>query len=365
MSGANEKLIRRRRIVVVGSGQAAQKIAMRRRQADLRRYEVVAYLTTPGDLSVRNGVEGMPKVQNVDDLYNVEFDEVVLALDERRGAIDAEVLFDLRQKGVNVITLVEFLEREAGRVDIDVADTGWFIFTRGCHARPGYLIAKRISDIVCSLLLLVLFSPVMLLIALALSAEGRFKAPVLYRQLRVGLRGRHFELFKFRSMRTDAEEDGPKWSHKGDDRITLVGRLIRRLRLDELPQLINILRGEMSVVGPRPERPEFVDELSQRIPMYEYRHLIKPGLAGWAQLSFPYGESIDDAREKLKYDLYYIKNASFVLDLFILAQTLEIVIWGEGMSMSGRHIPFESTLPSARLPNWQPRSADVSERYSA
>ena len=365
MSTATERLIRRRGIVVVGSGRAAQKIATRRRKADRRRYKVVAYLETSGDLLVENGVEVGPKVRHVEDLYDVEFDEIVLALDDRRGAIDPEILFDLRQRGANVITLVDFLEREAGRVDIDVADTAWFIFTQGCHARPGYLIAKRAVDFLCSLLLLTFLSPIMCLVAISLSVESRFNAPVLFRQQRVGLRGEHFELLKFRSMRTDAEADGPKWSHRGDSRVTRVGRLIRRLRLDELPQLVNILRGEMSIVGPRPERPEFVDELAQRIPMYEYRHLIKPGLAGWAQLSFPYGESIGDAREKLKYDLYYIKNASFLLDFFILAQTLEIVIWGEGISMSGRHVPFDSSLPSARLPNWQPRRASISERYSA
>lgn len=363
MAPFTERFVRRRRIVVVGGGRAAQKIAMRRRRADQRRYEVVAYLETTGDLNVYHGAALEHTVSKIDDLYDTEFDEVVLALDERRGAIDSEILFNLRQRGVSVITLVDFLEREAGRVDIDVADPAWFVFTQGCHARPHYLQLKRVVDILGAFALLLVFAPVFVIIVLALGLESRFRSPFLYRQERVGLRGDTFELLKFRSMRQDAEIDGPQWSTKDDNRITLVGRLIRRLRLDELPQLINILRGEMSIVGPRPERPEFIRELSQKIPMYEYRHLVKPGLAGWAQLSFPYGESENDAREKLKYDLYYIKNASFVLDFFILAQTLEVVIWGESVSMSGRNIAFDSDLPSARLPNWQPhRRTATSER---
>jgi len=361
---AGDRLVRRRRIVVIGAGMAAQKIARRRRQADRRRYNVIAYLGTPGDISPSHGLALEPRLENFEDLYNLEFDEIVLALDDRRGAVPVEVLFNFRQNGVNVLHLVDFLEREAGQVDIDIADSAWFIFTEGCHMRPLYLAAKRAVDIVGSIALLITLSPALVLVSAALFMEGMGRDPVLYRQERVGLRGKPFQLLKFRSMRTDAETNGPAWAAEDDDRITFVGRIIRRLRMDELPQLVNILKGEMSIVGPRPERPGFVDELAQQIPMYRYRHLVKPGLAGWAQLSFPYGASVDDARQKLKYDLYYIKNATCLLDLFILAHTFEVVIWGRSVSMAGRSSDDHPVLPSSKLLKWQPRTshADTATR---
>lgn len=352
---AGEGLVKRRRVAVIGAGRAAQKIAKRRRRADCRRYEVVAYVTTPGDSPPEDGVELYPLVEDIDHLFDIQFDEAVLALDDRRGAISAKALLDIRQHGANIIPLIDFLEREAGQVDIDVADPAWFIFTEGCHVRPGYLIVKRTLDILGSLALLVGLSPALLLVCLALFLEGKGKAPVLYRQQRVGLKGVTFELLKFRSMSVDAERDGPAWASKDDDRVTRVGKVIRRLRLDELPQLVNILKGQMSLIGPRPERPEFVDELALVVPMYRYRQLVKPGLAGWAQLSFPYGASVNDACEKLKYDLFYIKNASCLLDVFILAHTLEVVIWGQSLSMSGRPNETYFEMPSSQLLNWQPR----------
>jgi sugar transferase (PEP-CTERM system associated) len=354
-----EAFVRRRGILVIGAGRAAQKIAMRRRQADRRRYEVVAYLETAGDLPGEDDIKLEPRFKKISDLNHLAFDEVVLALDNRRGAIPPEALFNFRQRGAEVVSLVDFLEREAGQVDIDVADSNWFIFTKGCHTSPGYLMAKRVTDVLGSIFLLAALSPILLLVCVALYVEGKGKEPILYRQLRVGLRGQPFELLKFRSMRVDAERDGPAWAAQDDDRVTAVGRVIRRLRLDETPQLLNILKGQMSIVGPRPERPEFLNELAQQIPMYRYRLLVKPGLAGWAQLSFPYGASISDAREKLKYDLYYIKNARCMLDLFILAHTLEVVIWGQSVSMSGRNTDAPWDLPSARLPNWLPRIVEI------
>lgn len=357
-----EKFAGRRRVIVVGAGRAAQKIGMRRRQADLRQCEIVGYVDTPGDLHVSDGIALEPRFKDVDDLYDTDFDEAVLALDDRRGAIMAETLLNFRQRGVDVITLVDFLEREAGRVDTDVTDSAWFVFTEGCHARPGYMVAKRAIDIVGSVALIIALSPILLLVAVALFVEGKGRAPVFYHQERVGLRGKPFELLKFRSMCVDAESAGPQWSSLGDKRITAVGRAIRRLRLDELPQLLNILKGEMSIVGPRPERPEFVADLSRKIPMYEYRHLVKPGLAGWAQLSFPYGESVCDARQKFMYDLYYIKYAKSMLDFYILAQTLEVVIWGQGISMSGRSTHRDSDLPSAKLLKWRPRARRMTDQ---
>lgn len=355
LSDAGDLFVRRRRVAVIGAGMAAQKIARRRRRADCRQYEIVAYVATPGDMPAKDAIPLEPRLESIDDLFEMSFDEAVLALDDRRGAISVESLLNVRQHGASVIRLVDFLEREAGQVDIDVVDPAWFVFTEGCHTRPGYMMIKRSIDIIGSILLLIVLFPFLLLVSAALFAEGRGKAPVLYRQQRVGLKGTTFELLKFRSMTVDAERDGPAWASQNDARVTLVGRVIRRLRLDELPQLFNILRGEMSIVGPRPERPEFVEELAGSIPMYRYRNLVKPGLAGWAQLSFPYGASVSDAREKLKYDLFYIKNASCLLDLFILVHTLEVVIWGKSLSMSGRPVETYFDVPSSRLLNWQPR----------
>jgi len=186
--------------------------------------------------------------------------------------------------------------------------------------------------------------PLFIAIILTVWIEDGFSAPILYRQKRVGLGGRPFELLKFRSMRIDAESaTGPQWaSGDGDDRVTRVGKLIRRFRIDELPQLFNVLRGEMSIVGPRPERPKFVELLSAEIPMFGVRHNMRPGLTGWAQLNFPYGASVTDAREKLSYDIYYIKNASLTLDLLIFLQTIEVVVWGKAISMAGSPRPRES-----------------------
>ncbi len=351
-----EKYARKRTVVVIGAGQAAQKIARRRRRSDRRHFEILAYVKTSGDQEVENGVELVPCISDIEELHALDVDEVVLALDNRRGAISAEHLFDLQLKGVRITTLVSFLEREAGQVDTDIADSSWFVFTRGCHRRPGYLATKRILDVLGSVFLLLLLAPILCIVCLALYIEGKGKESIFYRQDRVGLLGNSFVLLKFRSMLPDAERDGPQWSTEGDQRITTVGHIIRRLRLDELPQLLNIFKGDMSIVGPRPERPEFVDFLSQHVPMYQYRHLIKPGLAGWAQLSFPYGASIDDARQKHKYDLYYIKHASCILDFFILAHTVEVIVWGKSVSMSGRAAQEQrSELPSSRLDHWQPR----------
>lgn len=359
LSPVFEKFAHKRRVVIIGAGRAAQKIARRRRAADKRRFEILTYLKTSRDQPVEDGVDVSPCTTDIEELYALDVDEVVLALDDRRGAIPAEHLFNLQQQGASIVTLVDFLEREVGQVDTDIADSSWFVFTKGCHMRPAYLAIKRVTDLIGSICLLLLLAPVLSLVCLALFIEGRGKAPVFYRQHRVGLQGKTFELLKFRSMLPDAERNGPQWATEGDQRITAVGRIIRRLRLDELPQLLNILKGDMSIVGPRPERPEFVEFLSQHVPMYEYRHLVKPGLAGWAQLSFPYGASIDDARQKHKYDLYYIKNASLSLDFFILAHTLEVVIWGESTSMSGRGNDTRLDLPSSRLLNWQPRGSQA------
>ncbi|PZN26149.1 MAG: sugar transferase, partial [Proteobacteria bacterium] len=215
-------------------------------------------------------------------------------------------------------------------VRLDVLNPSWMIFSEGFRQGRIHSTLERTFDILASLILLVVALPVMLLTALAIKLTEGLGAPIFYRQVRVGQYGRPFELLKFRSMRVDAENDGPRWAEKNDSRITPVGSFIRMTRIDELPQILNVLRGEMSFVGPRPERPEFVAQLNERIPYYRERHIIKPGITGWAQLCYPYGSSEQDALEKLQYDLFYVKNHSLLFYLAILVQTVEVIVWGKG-----------------------------------
>jgi len=287
----------RKRVVVVGAGVAARKIAMRRRRSDCRRYEIIGYVPTTGDIPLPAGDTLLPVIGSLDALKDLHFDELVLALDDRRHALEMTRLLDFKLNGACIRPVVDFLERETGQIEIDVVDQAWFVFNDGCHTRLPYLLTKRAFDLSVGVALLVLLSPVLLLVCVALLIESRGRDSILYRQMRVGLQGKTFELLKFRSMQSDAEVDGkPRWAKRDDSRVTTVGKVLRRIRVDELPQLINVLRGDMHIVGPRPERPEFVQELSRTIPMFQYRHCVKPGLAGWAQLSFPYGSSVSDAR---------------------------------------------------------------------
>jgi sugar transferase (PEP-CTERM system associated) len=224
-----------------------------------------------------------------------------------------------------------FYERETGRVSLDILLPSWLAFSTGFRSSFIGDRIKRLFDIAVSLSLLILASPVIVLAAFAVWVESGFRGPILYRQARVGSNDTVFNVFKFRSMRPDAEADGTaRWAIVNDDRITRVGRILRRYRIDELPQIYNVLRGEMSFVGPRPERPEFVDHLEGIFPRYADRHRVKPGLTGWAQIRYPYGASDRDAFEKLQYDLYYVKNRNLQLDLTILLQTAEVVLWGRG-----------------------------------
>ncbi len=327
----------KRRVLVIGAGDPAAKIHRLRRRADRRRFDVVAFVALSDQERAqagRSGIEPVIDAEAVGDCGDI--DEIVVAVDDRRGRLPVHFLLDQKQRGVPVIDLVHFLERETERLDLDVLRPSWLLYEKSSQTDILYRSLKRICDILFSALLLVLVSPVLLLAVLAIKIEDGMMAPIVYRQRRVGRNGRIFRLVKFRSMRVDAEKDtGPRFAARRDERVTRVGQLLRRFRIDELPQLLNVIAGDMSVVGPRPERPEFVDELSRQVPLYFYRHGVRPGLTGWAQINFPYGASLDDAREKLKYDLYYIKNATLVMDALILLQTLEIVVWGRGTSMSG------------------------------
>jgi sugar transferase (PEP-CTERM system associated) len=249
-------------------------------------------------------------------------------MDDQRQGFPIRELLQCKFAGVDVIGILGFLERESGKVDVERLNPSWMIFAEGFTPRASRRIAARCLDLVGGLVLFALSWPIMIVVAAAVFLEDG--APVLYRQTRVGLHGHPFELLKFRSMRRHAETGGAQWAQQRDPRVTRTGSLIRKLRLDELPQILNIIRGQMSLVGPRPERPEFVQGLAQKIPYYQERHCVKPGLTGWAQLQYPYGASEKDALEKLRYDLYYVKNQSFLLDLIILLQTAEVVIWQKG-----------------------------------
>jgi sugar transferase (PEP-CTERM system associated) len=260
--------------------------------------------------------------------------EIIIAPDERRKSDGAQLpldqFLDCKLAGIAVSDGQEFCERELGRIDLTLLRPSWMLFSDGFDYSSRRYWAKRIFDISLSLLFLVLLWPFMLLTAIAVAVESGM--PMLYSQERVGLNGKLFKIYKFRSMRQDAEKGGKAiWASKNDSRVTKVGAFIRNTRLDELPQIWNVIRGDMSFVGPRPERPQFVEELKVEVPFYDSRHKVVPGLMGWAQLNYPYGASVDDAKHKLEYDLYYAKNHSFMMDILIMIQTVEIVLLGKGV----------------------------------
>ncbi|SMQ74341.1 sugar transferase, PEP-CTERM system associated/exopolysaccharide biosynthesis polyprenyl glycosylphosphotransferase [Altererythrobacter xiamenensis] len=319
----------RRRIMVLGSGDRAQRI---RELGDRPEsgFAVVAYLAmSDGERVVE---EAIPR-EAIHDLgrfvENLGVSEVILALQERRNALPLKDLLRMKTKGVHVNDFSSFLERETGRVDLDTVNPSWLIFSDGFSS--GRMIssaAKRIFDIVASLILLMLTFPIILLFALIVKLDS--KGPAFFRQKRVGLYGQTFDLIKLRSMRTDAEKDGAKWAEENDPRVTRVGRFIRKVRIDELPQTWSVLKGDMSFVGPRPEIPQFVGDLEEQLVFYAERHMVKPGITGWAQINYPYGASIEDSRKKLEYDLYYAKNYTPFLDLVVLLQTVRVILWPEG-----------------------------------
>lgn len=320
------------RVLVLGAGETAGFLERRmRRTSDRRNFRVIGYVPSAGEeIKVESNllVRGEGNVDQIARLLDA--DEILVALDDKERETHMEPLLEAIGRGVRVCDLPTFVEREAGMITLTRLDPSWLVFSHGCfdHSLPRRL-NKRAFDFAFASLILVLTSPLMLLVALAIRLES--KGPIFYRQLRVGIHGAQFSVIKFRSMRVDAEKDGvAQWAKRDDDRVTRVGRFIRMARLDELPQLINVLRGEMSLVGPRPERPQFVDSLNQQIRYYDMRHSVLPGLTGWAQLRYPYGASVRDAEEKLRFDLFYVKNHTFFSDLSILLQTVEVVLLGKG-----------------------------------
>ena len=331
MQHAFEMDVFKRRILVLGAGNNADLINTRlRRQSDRKSFTLVGFVPLIGQPSVvAPELQVIPPGDLLDLAIELQAHEIVVAPDERRGGMPMEQMLACVQRGINVTDLSTFFEREAGMVKLNVVDPSWLVFSGGFdHSMPRRL-SKRFFDLVAASTLLVVAWPFMLLVALCVRLES--KGPILYRQTRVGQSGEGFELVKFRSMRVDAEQPGVAvWATKNDDRTTRVGKFIRLTRLDELPQLFNVLRGHMSFVGPRPERPQFVDQLNQEIRYYNIRHSVKPGLTGWAQLRYPYGASVRDAEEKLKFDLFYVKNHGLVFDMMIMLQTVEVVLFGRG-----------------------------------
>lgn len=323
----------KRRVLVYGSGRRGQSIARLRRRSDRRGFVAIGFVPADGDDP--NAVPANQKLQPVSDLLSLcrqhRIDEIVVAMDDRRRQFPMDQLLECRLEGVDIVELVTFLERETGKVRLDVLHPSWMIFAEGFRQGRIHGSLERAFDVIASLILLTVALPVMLLTAIAIKVSEGPSASIFYRQMRVGQYGRTFKLLKFRSMREDAEHDGQaQWAQKNDQRVTAVGSFIRMTRVDELPQILNVLRGEMSFVGPRPERPQFVAQLNERIPYYRERHSIKPGITGWAQLCYPYGSSEQDATEKLQYDLYYVKNHSLIFYIAILVQTVEVIVWGKG-----------------------------------
>ncbi|MFN3468649.1 MAG: TIGR03013 family XrtA/PEP-CTERM system glycosyltransferase [Novosphingobium sp.] len=319
----------RRRVLVLGAGARADRLRKLGERPEAG-FAIVGYIGMSSAAPVVEEAIHRDAINNLTRyVENLGVSEVVLALEERRNALPLKDLLRIKTTGVHVNDFSTFMERETGRVDLDTVNPSWLIFSDGFSSgRALSSAAKRIFDIVASLLLLVLTLPVIVLFALLVKIDS--KGPAFFRQTRVGLYGQTFELIKLRSMRIDAEANGAQFAQQNDPRVTRIGRIIRNLRIDELPQTWSVLKGEMSFVGPRPERPEFVADLEDKLPYYAERHMVKPGITGWAQINYPYGASLEDSRHKLEYDLYYAKNYTPFLDLLILLQTLRVVLWHEG-----------------------------------
>ncbi|HSW52240.1 MAG TPA: TIGR03013 family XrtA/PEP-CTERM system glycosyltransferase [Sulfuricaulis sp.] len=320
------------RALVVGTGSRAAHIeALLAKRGNTTNVQVVGYLPMGGShhfvdhARILDSDEALPELA-----ARLQISEIVLAVRDRRsGGLPVQDLLRCKLRGIRVLELSSFFERENGHLQIDSMNASWMILAEGFHQGIVRDTIKRLFDLLVSAAMLVVTLPIMALAALLIKLES--PGPVLYRQERVGQGGNNFTILKFRSMGVDAEKDGkPRWAGQNDSRVTLTGRFIRRTRIDELPQIFNVFFGDMSFVGPRPERPYFVQDLTQKIPYYGVRHTVKPGITGWAQVRYAYGATDEDAMHKLQYDLYYVKNHSLFLDLMILFQTAQVVLWGKG-----------------------------------
>lgn len=326
--------LNKRTILVIGAGERASIIERRmRRDVDRQNFSVHGYIIMNGD--AEEGIKQETRIMLEGSLVNYalehNIDEIVVASDERRNNIPINELFACKIRGIEITEILDFIERETGQIAVNLIYPSWVIYSNG-FASLNHL-RNTLDWIFNAAMALVLFTltwPIMLITALLMKLDEGITAPIFYFQERVGLDGEPFNIIKFRSMRLDAEKFGAQMASENDPRITKIGNILRKFRIDELPQIYNVIRGDMGFVGPRPERPEFVQQLIKNIPYYNERHNVKPGLTGWAQLKYPYGATEADSLEKLKYDLYYIKHRSFLLDLLILIRTVEIVLFGKG-----------------------------------
>lgn len=322
----------KKRVLVVGTGSRAAKIEEIIHGGESQGIEVVGYLplgTTHSYVPHERLIHGEGRLYDI--ALALGATTIIVAIRERRGGgLPISELLECKLRGIEILDLPAFFEQQTGILPLESTNASWMIFSEGFSQGSSRDLVKRVFDLLVSGSFLLLLFPLMLLTALLIKLESR--GPILYTQERVGQFGQSFTIYKFRSMRTDAEKGGvPVWARKNDDRTTRVGRFIRRTRIDELPQVINVFVGHMSFVGPRPERPYFVNELAEQIPYYHARHSVKPGITGWAQVKFPYGASVEDAMKKLQYDLYYVKNHSLFLDIMILLQTAQVVVLGKGV----------------------------------
>jgi sugar transferase (PEP-CTERM system associated) len=330
-SRALQSSVSRNRVLVLGAGPAAWDVAQSLREADPLA-EIIGFYPGSSETEVRVDARDLVSTELPlsDTALRLGADEIVVALSERRGGnTPLRELLDCKVVGIRVVDLATHFEKNLHQISLKHVNAGWLVFGDGFNQTALRSGVKRAFDLVCSAVLLVVSAPAMLLAALAVKLES--PGPVFYRQERVGLNGVPFMVTKFRSMRNDAEKDGrPVWATKNDARVTRVGKFIRKTRIDELPQLFNVLRGDMSLVGPRPERAFFVEQLIQKIPYFAVRHSVKPGVTGWAQVKYDYGATEEDAAAKLQYDLYYVKNHSLFLDILVLIETVAVVLTGRG-----------------------------------
>jgi sugar transferase (PEP-CTERM system associated) len=327
------------RILVLGAGALAKSLMSQNKNKPAR-----ALSPMNSSYTIHGFVEFGEENVEIDEKYLVkpgenlveyceayEITEIVLAISDRRKKMPVEALLDCKLSGLNVVDFVTFCERERGYLRLDMLNPSWMIFCDGCTHGSVNHYTIRLFDLLVSGLILLMMLPVLIITAILIFIESGFKGPIFYSQERVGFNGKIFKLLKFRSMIVGAEKNGEaQFAAKNDARVTRIGKFIRKVRIDELPQIINIFNGDMSLVGPRPERPEFVAEFEKKIPFFKTRHRVKPGLAGWAQLKYPYGANEQDTYNKLQYDLYYVKNHSFIMDVFVLLQTVEVILLGKG-----------------------------------
>ncbi len=318
-------------VLIVGNGMFPLKIIRELKDNSDCGYKVIA-LSTERPYPQNKLLKGIDVIIGFNKLIQIVIDKqietVVVAMDEKRGKLPVKELLELKVNGIPIIEGETFYEHLTGKILVENINPSWLIFGEGFQKSFITMASKRIVGITLSIIGLLLTSPILIITAILIKLDT--PGPVFFKQIRTGKDSKPFVLIKFRSMTVDAEKSGAQWAQKNDPRVTRIGKIIRKLRIDEIPQMWNVLKGEMSFVGPRPERPEFVKELAQKIPYYEQRHAVHPGITGWAQISYPYGASVKDAKEKLKYDLYYIKHMSIIFDLYIILKTVKIILFREG-----------------------------------